>query len=437
MEEERYDLIADALRHGVPSTLNRQERASLARTLKRYRIGPLTRRLELKSNDANGGGLVVVRSADAYELVRYTHINICLHEKFKRTFDRVARSFDLGGNLTKLVRQVIAECPVCDQELESLRRTTELQPIAVSYPFERVGIDFMGPFPISARGNLYVLVIIDHFTKWIIARPTISNDALTVAGILLDMLVDHDPPRYLQSDRGSSFCNDIIRNLSSVTEYCYTTAYHPEANGQTERANREILARMATLIQSHLEDWDIVLPAIVTSLRRSYQSSIRMSPFRSLYGRHPIHPYQGAILATSPVIADEPSEVDIAGHVAKLREIHSLVNGNIEKAQLAQKKAHDAAIRTRVRHKVFNVGDLVQVRRPGDDPLHKLDPGWSTPFKVLGRKDTGAYLIEGYLGPIAAERLRLHVPAASLAIEAAHHRIVTPILAIQGSSLAS
>ncbi len=49
------------------------------------------------------------------------------------------------------------------------------------YPNQRLGIDFVGPFPQSRRGNRYLLVLVDFFTKWAEANPFPNQEAVTVA----------------------------------------------------------------------------------------------------------------------------------------------------------------------------------------------------------------------------------------------------------------
>ena len=45
----------------------------------------------------------------------------------------------------------------------------------------RIAIDTAGPLSTTKRGNQYVLIAIDHFTKWVEALPVASHDATTVA----------------------------------------------------------------------------------------------------------------------------------------------------------------------------------------------------------------------------------------------------------------
>jgi len=61
-----------------------------------------------------------------------------------------------------------------------------LQPVKVSYPLEMVAVDIMGPLPVNANGNRYILVAEDYFTKWLEAWAIPNQEAKTVAQKLLN-----------------------------------------------------------------------------------------------------------------------------------------------------------------------------------------------------------------------------------------------------------
>ena len=51
-----------------------------------------------------------------------------------------------------------------------------MQYIEVEHPFERVGIDLLGPFPVSTAGNIHIIVAVDYLTKWCETKavPTVT-----------------------------------------------------------------------------------------------------------------------------------------------------------------------------------------------------------------------------------------------------------------------
>ena len=78
-----------------------------------------------------------------------------------------------------------------------------LNPITVGYPMQMVGMDFLGPLPETDEGNQYILVVGDHFTKYMAAFAVPNQEASTVARILVDeYFCDKGFSEQLHSDQG-------------------------------------------------------------------------------------------------------------------------------------------------------------------------------------------------------------------------------------------
>ena len=93
------------------------------------------------------------------------------HQGAKRTKERLREKYVWYG-LGKDVSAFVAGCEVCSQNKKADRqgqcRVTEYR---AGSPMERVHLDFLGPLPKLPRGNEYVLVMVDQFTKWVECIP--------------------------------------------------------------------------------------------------------------------------------------------------------------------------------------------------------------------------------------------------------------------------
>ena len=88
-----------------------------------------------------------------------------------------------------------------------------LTPIKSSRPFEIVGMDILGPLPITENNNRYILV----FTKWveIAALPCQSAD-LIAKHFIEDILCRHGAPEKILSDRGKAFIGDTMQEVTQI-----------------------------------------------------------------------------------------------------------------------------------------------------------------------------------------------------------------------------
>jgi hypothetical protein len=97
----------------------------------------------------------------------------------------------------------------------------------------------------------------------------------------------HGVPKKIMSDRGSQFTSKFWEKLheSMDTKLNFSSAYHPQTDGQTERTNQILEDMLRACVLKYGKTWDKSLPYIEFSYNNSYQASIKMSPFEALYGR--------------------------------------------------------------------------------------------------------------------------------------------------------
>jgi len=150
-------------------------------------------------------------------------------------------------NMTKDVKYYIKTCYQC-QRRQKPSTHNEMHAIVAKAPFERIGIDFVGPLTTTSKGNRYILVAVDYFTKWPEAKVTKRADAQTVVDFLYEEIIcRHGPFKHLHSDRGTHFANTLIKGLTEKfrIRHHLSSPYNPRANGQVERFNRTLCESLA------------------------------------------------------------------------------------------------------------------------------------------------------------------------------------------------
>ncbi len=106
---------------------------------------------------------------------------------------------------------------------------------------ERVLVDLIGPFKRTEDGNGYIVVMQDHFTKWVEGCAICGKEALIVVDAIVQKLIlKYGAPVSLHSDRGKAFTVELHQGVCDLLRIAktYSTAYRPQANGMVERCNR-------------------------------------------------------------------------------------------------------------------------------------------------------------------------------------------------------
>lgn len=100
------------------------------------------------------------------------------------------------------------------------------------------------PLPTVIGGHCYILIAVNHLTKWVEASSVAFATAKNVASFLLKFIFSqHGSPRLLLSDNGLNFTSQVVTELSNIFGTCPTFAapYHPATNGAVKRANETLV----------------------------------------------------------------------------------------------------------------------------------------------------------------------------------------------------
>ena len=97
----------------------------------------------------------------------------------------------------------------------------------------------------------------------------------------------HGVSRRIVSDRGTQFTSKSWNQLQETlgTRLEFSTAFHPQTDGQTERVNKILEDMLRACALDYGSSWDDNFPYAEFSYNNSYQSSLKVVPFSSLYGR--------------------------------------------------------------------------------------------------------------------------------------------------------
>ena len=155
-------------------------------------------------------------------------------------------------------------------------------------------MDFIVKLPKTARSFDAITVFVDKLSKQVHFCPSHTTDSASdVARLFFDQVFRlHGMPRSIISDRDSQFTGQFWTKLMALmgTRLNMSTAFHPQSDGQTERANRTLEEMLRAYISYHQKDWDLFLPMMEFAYNNSVNPSTGFSPFYLNYGHHPLLP---------------------------------------------------------------------------------------------------------------------------------------------------
>jgi len=216
-------------------------------------------------------------------------------------------------------------------------RREALMTFLAAYPFEIVGVDIMGPFPISKNNNQFLVIFTDHFSKYIIMQATPDQESKTIANLLVEKIVcHHGAPTKLLTDRGKNFLSALATNVYNILKIkkLTTSAYHPQTDGVNERINRTACDMLSMYVATDQLDWDQHLPFIQFAYNSSVHAATKVSPFKILYGREPIFPTDQELKIYPGDMENLQKDAQdyVRDLINKLEEIHQVARYFNEKA---------------------------------------------------------------------------------------------------------
>jgi hypothetical protein len=350
------------------------------------------------------------------------------HPGYQKMITATRKQFYWPG-LKKDVAKYLAQCIECQQvKAEHRHPAGLLHPLPIpEWKWETISMDFITGLPTSTKQNDAIMVVVDKLSKSAHFIPVKSTcKAIDIAQVFMkEVFRLHGMPREIISDRDTKFTSKFWKSLMAglETKLLFSTAYHPQTDGQTERVNQILEDMLRMHVMHQPRKWEDYLPLVEFAYNNGYQASLKMSPFEVLYGRQ----------CNTPVSWSNPvNRISIGPDMLKEMEQQvTQIKQNLKVAQNRQKSYADQKRTPRE----FKMGDHVYLRiKPRRSSLKmgacaKLAPRYCGPFEVLDRVGPVAYRLA--LPPTVKAHNVFHVSLLKKYVHDANHIIDWSVIQVE------
>jgi len=266
-------------------------------------------------------------------------------------------------------------------------------------PFARMHMDLAGPFPTSAKGFKYIMVMKCALTKWVYLMPlkdkTMDEVQLNYWNQFISM---HGAPEMCITDCGSEFKNVMSKNIAELlgARKVFTTPRNPRSDGQVENQMRTIKDMLQSFTHENQKDWSDHLHLVQQAYNSTCNDATGFSPHFLLFGKEMNNPSEEHIEQVNALSADEYHAI-----VNRKAQIMQWCWVNIGKRVRSNSEKFNRIPSERLEFKPYKVGDFFYM---------KVIP--KTTYKTKSEKEAiqiSSKLQFRYVGPYRVKKVLLPI----------------------------
>lgn len=307
---------------------------------------------------------LVVPTENRPEVLQLCHDDpTSAHFGISKTIARITELY-YWPKLGRDVKKYVSNCLICGQQKSSNLARPGLMGSykKISFPFQLISLDLLGPLPRSKNGNQHLLVVTDWFTKYVIVHPMRNATAKEVVKFVENhVFLVFGASKILIVDNGVQFVSALFKDLTEkygVQKIWFNAKYHPQVN-PTERVNRVLVAAISSYIKQEHTRWDENVFRIARAINSSKHEVSQFTPSYLVFGRYvPLTgSFYGKALEDDEVLEIQDRLLRDEDHEA-LPELYNKVRKNLKQSYDNSKKRYDL----RKRPKEYKINEKVWKR---------------------------------------------------------------------------
>ena len=318
---------------------------------------------------------------------RHHGIESGVHVGPRKMYRQMQKSY-YWNNMQPEINELVSKCHIC--QLSKINKRPDAPLVRKQGPVgcnHTVAIDIIGPLTPSKDHKKYILTCICEFSKYCIAIPLRTKEALPIARAFMEQWVQHmGCPKYIRSDLGSDVNAGIIQYLTMAigSRKILTSAYGPEGNSYCERMNGTIKELLRTkLFDEDKAHWTSVLPHLIMAYNHISHTATGIAPVLLMRGKSMSHHMVPLIPLDHPILKENK-------YMRELRRSQSLYCAMAKEALMKERAKRVTKQSAKPVHQYY-VGDMVlkKIKQQlpsalqGQKGLAKLLPRYDGPYRIL------------------------------------------------------
>jgi len=199
------------------------------------------------------------------------------------TSQKILRAGYFWPTIFKDCIEVIKKCHPCQVFTQKMRlHPTPLHQVITVDPFTKWGVYFIDCNLTSVGGYKHIIVVVEYFTKWAEAMPTMKSNGKTTNFFIFNQIIARlGISSEIVTNHGSHFQNEMMIELTSKMgfKHDHSSPYYPQENGQVEFINKSLKTILQKTISQSNSNWHIMLYPTLWAYRISVKTTIGFSPF--------------------------------------------------------------------------------------------------------------------------------------------------------------
>lgn len=332
---------------------------------------------------------LVVPSDFRPKLMEHFHSSLVgAHFGAKRTFNKIQEKY-YWPNMILDIKKYVKSCLLCQQY-----KASNSTPVGLMADYPRMfcpgkaySVDIVGPLPMTARKNRFIVTAVDISSRWIVASPLRSATGQNIWKFLLNnIILEFGNPDFILCDNASN-----LKNSKFLNEQCKKfnidlrsiPLYSPRQN-MVERHHRSLNTALSIFARDSHRNWDETLPYVLFAMRNTISEATGFSPALLTFGRNLQMPYELFKTSENGNLLEFKADEYLRQLDEDLLNTFLKAKDSIEKSQ--KRQAHSYNLRRK--EPDFNVGNLVWRKNhaksaAGDGLTKKFMPAYIGPAVVV------------------------------------------------------